>query len=239
MEEKLTWCCACGSEVYAIKVGGDRIYPKRPDLHDKKFWECDCCKNYVGSHATDGRPLGSIPTKELRRARMKTHQKMDPMWRDGHISRSELYARVKELVPDVCRNHEFHTAELRSIEEARRAYRALNIIEAEVVGKRFRKDNPAIRTTIEPVQCVGGLEYAVYSHDEYPEDGLLRGQARRMVRLASTDIEILKAAYPHAEVLDHSTKCEKAAVVEPTPRPHPDSYPRAERGLPLNYKEDW
>lgn len=185
------------------------IYPKRPDLHAKKFWQCDCCKNYVGAHEADDRPLGSIPGKELRRARMLTHQKMDPLWRDGHMKRHELYAKLREMLPHLCRNHEFHTGELRTLEEAREAYRAVNIITGKLAAEKRRKHNPKMEYTIEPVKMYGGeTEWAVYGHDFFPEDSVLAGQPRRQVQLAGKDLETLKGIYPDAAVLDHSTKSE-------------------------------
>ncbi len=208
-EERQVWCCACGTEVWAIKVTGKVIYPHRKDLYDKEFWQCDCCKNYVGCHKADGRPLGSIPGRELRRARMLTHQKMDPLWRDGPITRNELYAQLREMLPHLCRGHEFHTGELRTIEEAREAYRAVNIIAGRINAERRMTQNPDLVLTIEPVKVYGGEEeWAVYSHDTYPENSVLHGQPRRMVVLAGQDLEVLKGIYPKATVLDHSTKTE-------------------------------
>lgn len=62
----LIYCTGCGCMTLSVLVNGTKIYPHRPDLSDKKFFQCPVCGNYVGTHR-DGRPLGTIPTPELRR----------------------------------------------------------------------------------------------------------------------------------------------------------------------------
>ena len=63
----------------AVLVGGDVIYPHRPDLYEKKFWQCDPCDAYVGCHRPgvgygDGtRPLGRLANAELREAKKNVH----------------------------------------------------------------------------------------------------------------------------------------------------------------------
>jgi hypothetical protein len=83
--------------------------------------------------------------------------------------------------------------------------------------------------TIEPVNMFGGdVEYGVFRHDEYPDDSVLAGQPRRQVILMSEDIEELKAAYPDARVLDHSTRVDPQLPSEP-----PDWFD------PANAGEEW
>lgn len=83
-------------------VGGDVIYPHRPDLADKKFWLCRFCDAYVGCHRSgawteagisDGTmPLGRLANAELRLAKSQAHAAFDPLWRKGVLSRSAAYA---------------------------------------------------------------------------------------------------------------------------------------------------
>lgn len=71
-----------------VLVNGGVIYPHRPDLADKLFWQCAPCDAYVGCHPnTDGRPLGKPANAELRRARRILHDRMiDPLWKNAIAS---------------------------------------------------------------------------------------------------------------------------------------------------------
>ncbi len=71
--------CVCGKA--ATPVGGEKIYPHRPDLYAKQFFLCDCGR-YVGTHAS-GHPLGFPADAETRAARSKAHAAFDPLWKDG------------------------------------------------------------------------------------------------------------------------------------------------------------
>ena len=115
-------CCGCGADVNARLTDGGEIYPHRPDLRSLPFWRCDACGNFVGCHhKTKNRtqPLGCIPTAELKEARKKLHALIDPIWQSGKMGRRELYAAIGRDL-----GREYHTAETRTLEEAREAYRA-------------------------------------------------------------------------------------------------------------------
>ena len=71
--------CPCGKE--AALVGGEKVYPHRPDLFGKKFFLCECGR-YVGTH-TSGEPLGFPADAETRAARSKAHAAFDPLWKGG------------------------------------------------------------------------------------------------------------------------------------------------------------
>lgn len=121
------YCCGCQKEVEARLTNGSEIYPHRKDLFDLPFWKCDACGNYVGCHHKTKertKPLGNIPTKELRNARGHIHRILDPIWQTGKMKRSVLYAKLnKEL------GYKYHTAEIKTIEDARKVYRIiLNIM---------------------------------------------------------------------------------------------------------------
>lgn len=77
----------------AFLVSGDVIYPHRPDLAGKKFYQCKPCGAYVGCHP-DGNgnsPLGRLANAELRKAKQAAHAAFDPIWRDGGVSRKGAY----------------------------------------------------------------------------------------------------------------------------------------------------
>lgn len=130
-ETKEIFCCGCKTKVQARLTSGVEIYPHRPDLSDLPFWRCDGCKNYVGCHhKTNDRtnPLGNIPTKELRNARQHIHKVLDPLWKTGRMSRKHLYKKVSDAVRGKATfpkepNWKYHTAKIRTVEEAREVYK--------------------------------------------------------------------------------------------------------------------
>lgn len=81
----------------AALVTGAAIYPHRPDLFGKKFWQCAPCKAHVGCHAAgngegDGtKPLGRLANDELRRWKSKAHAAFDPLWKARTMRRKEAY----------------------------------------------------------------------------------------------------------------------------------------------------
>lgn len=115
-------CCGCGQLVNARLTDGAEIYPHRADLRFLPFWRCDACGNHVGCHhKTNNRtaPLGCIPTPEITAARKHIHRLIDPVWQSGAMARKVLYAEIGAAL-----GREYHTAQIRSIEEAREVYRA-------------------------------------------------------------------------------------------------------------------
>lgn len=115
------WCCACRAYVDARLTDGREVYPHRPDLADLPRWKCDGCGNSVGTHhKTDEktRPLGNIPSPELKRARMHIHDLIDPAWKSKKVKRGKLYAEIGSRL-----GYEYHTGEIKTIDEARRVYR--------------------------------------------------------------------------------------------------------------------
>lgn len=75
-------CAECGLQ--ASLVGGDVIYPHRPDLAAKWFWRCPRCEpaSYCGCHkGGDGKQsLGRPAGPYLRRARNQLHEYVDALW---------------------------------------------------------------------------------------------------------------------------------------------------------------
>ena len=74
-------------------VTGQVIYPHRPDLFTKWFYQCAPCGAYVGCHptGTGKSPLGRLANAELRRAKSDAHAAFDPLWRNGNMSRHKAY----------------------------------------------------------------------------------------------------------------------------------------------------
>jgi hypothetical protein len=116
------WCCGCSTDVDARLTDGREIYPHRPDLSDLPFWKCDVCTNNVGCHHKTQdrtRPLGVISTPEMKAARQHIHALIDPIWKGGHLPRGHVYARLTAAL-----GRQYHTADLRTLDEARSIYRA-------------------------------------------------------------------------------------------------------------------
>lgn len=113
------YCCGCKTKVEARETTGAEIYPTFFYLSKKIFLKCDTCGNYVGVHnkRTDEgrlRPLGSIPTPELRKARQEIHAVLDPVWQSQKMSRTEVYAKMSFKLGI----REFHTGEIDSMVKA-------------------------------------------------------------------------------------------------------------------------
>lgn len=122
---RLIWCCSCAVEVLARPTTGAEVYPHRPDCAALPLWICDGCGNHVSahykvsSHRLIGQPMGCIPSPEVRRARKAIHDLIDPHWQAGRISRRDLYAAISRTI-----GREYHTAEIRSVDEAKAVWRA-------------------------------------------------------------------------------------------------------------------
>lgn len=116
------FCVECNKEQTCKMIKGDRAYPHRRDLHHKNFWECPSCLNFVGTHhkGESTKPLGCIPNKEMKKIRMQIHAILDPIWQNREMSRAEVYKKVSEKI-----GYEYHTAEIRTIDEAKKIYSAV------------------------------------------------------------------------------------------------------------------
>lgn len=115
------YCYGCERNVNAVLVGGKDVYPHRKDLFSLPFWRCETCGNFVGCHhktKNKTKPLGCIPTPELKKARQHIHKLLDPIWKSGKMKRKEIYAKITDRI-----GWQYHTAKIRSIEEAREIYK--------------------------------------------------------------------------------------------------------------------
>lgn len=109
-------CSYCGK--FSRKVTGETVYPHRPDLSAKTFYQCVPCDAYVGTHPGTDIPLGRLANAELRRWKSLTHLVFDPLWQSERYTRKEAYTRLgilMGLVPDECHIGMFN------IEQCRRA----------------------------------------------------------------------------------------------------------------------
>lgn len=133
------YCCGCKKDVEARLTSGQGVYPNcKEDLQIKlwhlPFWVCPICKNFVGCHhktKDSTRPLGCIPTQEIKNARQHIHKLIDPLWQNHNEpfrARGWIYRWLAAKIG----KKEYHTAEIRSVEEAREIYRhALTIKSTE------------------------------------------------------------------------------------------------------------
>jgi hypothetical protein len=120
------YCCGCQHEVNATLVDGSVVYPRRPDLASLPFWQCPECKNFVGCHHKTKKrtkPLGVIADDQIKAARRHIHAILDPLWQTGLISRKTIYSELTRVL-----GYQYHTAEIKTLDEARLVYRAVKAI---------------------------------------------------------------------------------------------------------------
>ena len=77
-------------------VTGKTIYPHRPDLWGKFFYQCVPCEAYCGCHPNSDRPLGKLATARLRKLRSACHLKFDQLWKSGEMTRKEAYSWLQD-----------------------------------------------------------------------------------------------------------------------------------------------
>lgn len=113
---RIIYCCACEQDVQAALTDGKEIYPHREDLYKLPFWVCHYCGNYVGCHyKTENKikPLGCIPTKQIKLLRKEIHALLDPLWNGDKMLRKRLYKLLSGIL-----GREYHTADIRTTREA-------------------------------------------------------------------------------------------------------------------------
>lgn len=86
-------CIECGN--IAKLVGGEAIYPHRPDLFHKKHYLCSCGA-YCGCHPNTVVPLGYPCGRETRQARQNAHAAFDPIWQQKEMRRPAAYKWLSE-----------------------------------------------------------------------------------------------------------------------------------------------
>jgi hypothetical protein len=88
-------CSECSG--VGVVVGGETIYPHRPDLFDKMFYRCKCGA-YVGCHPGTVKALGTPAGAETRRARSAAHAAFDPLWKRKLVSRGAAYKMLADFM---------------------------------------------------------------------------------------------------------------------------------------------
>lgn len=126
-QNKLIFCIECDKDVEAELVSGRDVYPHRPDLYTRMFWKCPNCGNFVGTHKKTGIELGCIPDKKIKTVRRQIHSMLDPIWERRILQRAEVYSKLSESL-----GYTYHTAEIRSLEEAARVIEAIIKLKDEV-----------------------------------------------------------------------------------------------------------
>ena len=91
----ILYCVNCKKDIEGILTSGKEIYPHRKDLYNLKFYKCPVCGNYVGCHKGTEKPLGCIPSRELKRYRMSVHDILDPLWKSKRYQ-----TKKKPMAPD-------------------------------------------------------------------------------------------------------------------------------------------
>lgn len=125
------YCCNCEKELDCELVKGSVIYPHRQDLSHLNFYRCPKCKQYIGCHPNSTRPLGVIPTQEMKKARIIIHAMIDPLWKQGKITRGKLY----RLIADELGIKHYHTGWTKSIKQCRDVYRAASKVITKIIGE--------------------------------------------------------------------------------------------------------
>ena len=134
----IIFCCQCKTDVEARLTDGQETYPNRTDLYILPFWICDNCKNFVGCHHLTNertRPLGVIPTKGIKKMRMAIHNTIDPIWKQfkgktANKMRRAIYNHISDMI-----GKEYHSGELRTIEDAVNIY---NFVRNDAFKEHFK-----------------------------------------------------------------------------------------------------
>ena len=97
-------CQYCGQDTELVT--GAVIYPHTQRWAHKKFFYCETCGAYVGTHH-NGKPLGEVANVATRAARQAAHNALDPLWRDpgASMSRNAVYkwlAEELQIKPKQC-----------------------------------------------------------------------------------------------------------------------------------------
>ncbi len=125
------YCIGCEKDAEARLTNGAERYPHRPDLADVPQYTHDACGSWVGTHHKSNnrlKPLGVLATPEMFQWRKAIHAVIDPLWQYGHMKRGHIYARLsKEL------GYQYHTGELRSIDEAKKVFHMAEKMKEEVL----------------------------------------------------------------------------------------------------------
>lgn len=96
-------CPDCQAPARIVK--GGFIYPHRPDLFGKPYWQCPTCDARVGCHPGTKKPLGTLANPALRKARRAAYAAFDTLWRAQGKEEPHAYrwlAKKLRISHDVC-----------------------------------------------------------------------------------------------------------------------------------------
>ena len=74
-------CTQCNMQS-VLRTGVD-IYPHRPDLASRLFYECTSCKARVGTHPGTDVPLGTLADYRTQQLRRQVHILLDQIWKNS------------------------------------------------------------------------------------------------------------------------------------------------------------
>lgn len=100
-------------------VTGKEVYPHRPDLAERKFYECRPCKAYVGVHMGTTKPLGRLANAELRAAKQAAHAAFDPTWKGKLPKQGARKAAYREMADRFGIKGELHIGDM-DVDQCRR-----------------------------------------------------------------------------------------------------------------------
>jgi hypothetical protein len=60
------------------------------------IWICFNCDAYCGCHQNTQTPLGTMANGELREWRQKAHKAIDPIWKNGEMTRPQVYTALQK-----------------------------------------------------------------------------------------------------------------------------------------------
>jgi hypothetical protein len=134
------FCCTCNADVEARLTDGSEVYGHRTDLYSLPFWKCDTCKCFVGCHhktADRTKPLGCIPSAQIKTLRSMIHALLDPMWQNKQHSRKFIYGKLTKVL-----GRQYHTAEIRNKYEADLVIAELHVLRAIVRNDAANNSTP-------------------------------------------------------------------------------------------------
>lgn len=111
-------------------INGETAYPHRPDLYELPFWQCPFCRNFVGTHHKTRdrlRPLGVIATQAIKNYRIKIHNAVDKLWKNGSHKRGSVYMAMSRKL-----GYSFHTSAIRTLEEAKHTFEVARTLANEL-----------------------------------------------------------------------------------------------------------
>ena len=109
-------CPYCGNK--SDGVDGYAVYPHRPDIHNKWFYQCVPCDAYVGCHPGTKTPLGRLANAELRKYKSMAHRAFDPIWKTKVMKRKDAYkalAAEMRIQPSECHIGMFDIAQCKQV----------------------------------------------------------------------------------------------------------------------------